>query len=116
MATQQAAVEVRRWQGGQHPTVSAITRLMLKEGLRPYLWENAANHRYPVRSHGYDKILYVIDGTVDITLPDSNQQVRLRSGDRIDLPAGIRHGVIVSGSGARCMEAAINRPRSARKR
>ena len=42
MAVKQIAVRVRRWQGGQHPTLSNITRLVIQEGLRPYIWENAA--------------------------------------------------------------------------
>jgi uncharacterized cupin superfamily protein len=100
-------VQVRRWQGGQHPTIGAITRMMQQEGLRPYMWVNTPNHRQAVRSHGYHKVLYVIDGTLEVTLPDSNHQVRLRSGDRIDIPAGVRHGTIIGSSGAKCVEASL---------
>jgi len=104
-----ASVRVTRWHGGQHPTFSTITRQMKKEGLRPYMWVNAPNYRYGVRSHGYDKVLYVIEGVVEITLPDSNQRMTLRAGDRVDVPAGVRHGTIVGGNGARCVEAAVVR-------
>ena len=107
MAVKQIAVRVKRWQGGQHPTLSNITRLVKQEGLRPYVWENNANHRHAVRTHGYHKILYVIEGTLNVVLPDSNQQVRLRGGDRMDIPAGVRHGIIAGSSGVRCMEAAL---------
>ncbi len=106
MATEQSVVRVIRWSGGQHPTLSTITRQMQKEGLRPYTWDNTPNHRYAVRSHGYLKVLYVIAGTLEITLPDSNQSVKLRSGDRVEIPAGIRHGAIVGSHGAQCVEAA----------
>lgn len=102
-------VLVRRWQGGQHPTMSSITRIMQQEGLRPYMWTNTPNHRHAVRSHGYDKVMYVIDGTIEVILPDSNQSVRLRSGDRIDVPAGVRHGIHVGSSGAKCVEATLSR-------
>lgn len=102
-------VQVRRWQGGQHPTMSSVTRLMQQEGLRPYMWTNMPNYRHAVRSHGYDKVLYVIDGTVEITLPDSNQSVRLRAGDRIDVPSGVRHGIIVGSGGVKCVEATVGR-------
>lgn len=109
MATQQANVQLRRWRGGQHPTLSNITRLMQKEGLRPYMWTGTPNQRQAVRTHGYDKILYVVDGTIDVILPDSNQQVKLRPGDRIDIPAGVRHGTSVAMSGAKCLEASVTR-------
>lgn len=111
MALREATVNVVRWSGGQHPTILNITSLMKKEGLRPYMWFNTANHRYGVRSHGYDKVLYVIDGNVEIILPDSNLKIRLRAGDRIDIPAGVRHSTIVGSNGAKCAEAAIG-PRS----
>lgn len=109
MSIRQAAVRLTRWNGSQHPTASNITREMRKEGLRPYMWDNTPNFRYGVRSHGYDKILYVVEGSLEITLPDSNQRMRLRPGDRIDIPAGVRHGAIVGSSGARCVEAAVAR-------
>jgi quercetin dioxygenase-like cupin family protein len=106
MAIQQTEVRVTRWNGGQNPTLSGITRLMQKEGLRPYMWENSPNYRYPVRSHGYTKVVYVIEGVLEVAFPDSRQTVRLRAGDRIDIPAGIHHALVVSSNGARCVEAA----------
>lgn len=105
--TKQEVVRITRWSGGQHPTMSAITRLMKDEGLRPYMWMNMPNHRYAVRSHGYHKVLYVIEGVVEITLPDSNQRMYLRAGDRADIPAGVRHGTIVGTGGAKCVEASL---------
>jgi len=109
MNIKQSSVRVTRWHGSQHPTFSAITRDMKKEGLRPYMWVNAPNHRYGVRTHGYDKVLYVVEGTVEISLPDSNQRMNLRAGDRVDIPAGVRHGTIVGSNGAKCVEAAVAR-------
>jgi quercetin dioxygenase-like cupin family protein len=109
MATRDEAVRIHRWTGGEHPTLSSITRKMKNEGLRPYMWMNTPNHRYGVRSHGYDKVLYVIEGVVELTLPDSNQRTRLRPGDRADIPAGTRHGTIVGSGGAKCVEASVRR-------
>lgn len=103
MATR--SVTIKRWTGGQHPTVSTITKLMQQENLRPYMWVNMPNHSYAVRSHGYDKILYVIEGTVELTLPDTNERLSLRAGDRVEIPAGVRHGTVVGIKGAKCVEA-----------
>jgi hypothetical protein len=33
----------------------------------------------------------------------------LRAGDRIDVPAGTRHGTIVGTNGVKCVEAAVAR-------
>jgi quercetin dioxygenase-like cupin family protein len=108
MAMQQDAVRITRWSGGQHPTLSAITRQMQKESLRPYVWDNTPNYRYAVRTHGYTKVMYVVEGTMEVTLPDSNQRVKLRAGDRVEIPAGVRHGAIIGSSGAKCVEAAVS--------
>jgi quercetin dioxygenase-like cupin family protein len=108
MAIQQDAVRVTRWSGGQHPSLSVITRQMQKEGLRPYVWDNTPNYRYAIRTHGYNKVMYVIEGTIEVSLPDSNQRVKLRAGDRVEIPAGVRHGAIIGSSGAKCVEAAVS--------
>lgn len=106
MATQQTVVKVTRWTGSKHPTLSTITRMMNEQGLRPYRWDTNPNQRLAVRTHGFDKVLYVIEGTMEISLPDSNQRVRLRAGDRIDIPAKTRHASLTGESGATCLEAA----------
>ena len=107
MAVKEATVAIRRWEGSQHPSVASIIQLMKEQGLRPYMWMNMPNHRYAVRSHNYDKILYVLDGLVELTLPDSNHRIKLRAGDRIDIPAGVRHGTIIGSGGAKCVEAGL---------
>ncbi len=109
MSIHQSTVQLTRWSGSEHPTLSTITRQMKREGLRPYMWFNTPNYRYGVRSHGYDKVLYVVEGSVEITLPDNNQRLVLRPGDHIFIPAGTRHGTIVGMNGARCLEAALAR-------
>lgn len=100
----QIQVRILRWRGGQHPTLDAITHQMREEGLRPYVWTNAPNFRYPVRSHGYDKTLYCVQGSLEITLPKMKQRVTLRSGDRLDLPRGVFYSAIVGPTGAQCCE------------
>lgn len=115
MATRKSEVTITRWHGSQHPTMTTIIAKMKEEKLRPYMWSNLPNHRYAVRSHNYDKVLFVVDGVVEIMLPDSNQRAKLRAGDRIDIPAGVRHGTNVGSGGAKCVEAGIKKTRRARR-
>lgn len=97
-------IRVTWWRGGQHPTLENITRRMNEEGLRPYVWVNAPNFRYSARSHGYDKTLYCVQGSLEIVFPETRQRITLRGGDRIDLPRGVRYSTIVGPSGAQCIE------------
>lgn len=103
-AVKPSQVRIVRWRGGQHPTLDNITRQMRDEGLRPYVWSNTANVRYSARSHGYDKILYCVQGTIEVTFPALKQSVVLHSGDRVDLPRGIHYSMIVGPNGAQCAE------------
>lgn len=113
--TEPKRIRIVRWSGGQHPSNTAITRLLEAEGLRPYRWENAANHRYPVRSHGYDRVLMVVTGSLEIAFPDRNELVKLSPGDRADIPAGTRHGLTVGARGLTCIEAAVDSRPSTRR-
>jgi quercetin dioxygenase-like cupin family protein len=97
-------VRITWWRGGQHPTLENITRRMAEEGLRPYMWANTPNFRYPIRSHGYDKTLYCVQGSLEITFPETKQRIVLRAGDRIDLPHGVRYSAIIGPSGVQCIE------------
>jgi len=97
-------VRITRWRGGQHPTLEIITRRMREEGFRPYVWVNAPNFRYSPRSHGHDKTLYCVQGSLEVIFPETKQRVTLRVGDRIDVPRRVRYSAIIGPSGAQCVE------------
>jgi mannose-6-phosphate isomerase-like protein (cupin superfamily) len=101
-------VKVIRWRGNQHPTQHAIVTKMQAEGLRPYSWSHGPNFRYAVQTHGYDKVMYCVEGSVEISLPDYNQRVVLRPGDRMDVPRGVRHSTVIGPNGAQCFESSKN--------
>jgi quercetin dioxygenase-like cupin family protein len=55
--------------------------------------------------HSYDKIIYVVHGSITFNLPQLQQQVTLTAGDRLNLPAGILHDAVVGPHGVVCLEA-----------
>ena len=77
---------------------------MINEGLSPYLWSNGAFDIYSAHSHGYDKVIYVVQGSITFGLPELNQSLTLKSGDRLDLPAGVVHNASVGSEGVVCLE------------
>lgn len=64
----------------------------------------APAERYQLHQHSYHKVLYCASGSVTFHLPGTGQQIRLRPGDRLDLPPGIGHTAMVGREGARCVE------------
>jgi hypothetical protein len=103
------SAKVTRWRGGQHPSLPLIAQQMSREGLRPYRWSNDPNFRYPTRSHTYAKVLYCVQGSLDIILPDEAALITLYPGDRLELARGIRHAQIVGPNGAQCLESEMRR-------
>jgi quercetin dioxygenase-like cupin family protein len=50
-------------------------------------------------------VVYCVEGGIWFTLPDEGDRtIELEPGDRLDLPAGVRHGAIVGMDGVTCLE------------
>jgi quercetin dioxygenase-like cupin family protein len=98
-------VKVTRWQGPQAATEAAIQRLLEQEGLSAYAWQNGPYDTYAAHSHSYDKVIYVVRGSITFGLPHRGDSVELAQGDRLDLPRGVRHDAQVGPQGVACLEA-----------
>ena len=88
-------------------TREEIEQAFAREGLFPRSWSNCAHYVYPSHAHEYDKILYCVRGQV--TFHMSGEDIVLRPGQRLDIPAGTRHAATVGPAGVECMEAAVYR-------
>lgn len=73
------------------------------EGLSPRTWSNGPGDRYGWHRHEYDKVLYCTRGS--ITFHSEGEEFELRSGDRLDIEAGVQHAATVGPGGVECMEA-----------
>ena len=70
-----------------------------------YSWSNGPGERYAPHSHTYEKVLYCVDGSITFVLEaKSAQQIELRAGDRMVLPAGTIHSAVVGPAGCTCIE------------
>jgi quercetin dioxygenase-like cupin family protein len=77
---------------------------MADEGLSPYAWSNGPRDRYAAHTHSYDKVIYVVRGSITFGLPELGQSLTLQAGDRLDLPAGTVHDAVVGAEGVVCLE------------
>ena len=101
-------VRVVKWRGAQHPTLNLMKQTLELHGLRTFKWSQRANYRFGVRSHGFAKSLYCVEGSIEVFLPDTRQRYNLTAGDRIDLAKGVRHSITIGLSGATCLEGTPN--------
>lgn len=96
---------VTPWAGPTPPAEPALRRLCTDEGLSPHLWSNGAHDIYAAHSHSYEKVIYVVRGSITFDLPALGRELTLKAGDRLDLPAGVVHSARVGAEGVVCLEA-----------
>ena len=96
---------VTAWSDSSAPTQSRLWQLMANEGLSPYSWSNGPFDVYSAHSHSYNKVIYVVRGSITFGLPQLGKQLTLKAGDRLDLPAGVVHDAHVGAEGVLCLEA-----------
>ena len=96
---------VTPWSAPISPNESTLRQLCADEGLNPYPWSNSPFDVYPAHLHSYDKVIYVVRGSITFGLPEHGQQLTLNAGDRLGLPAGIVHDATVGPQGVMCLEA-----------
>jgi mannose-6-phosphate isomerase-like protein (cupin superfamily) len=97
--------KVTRWNRPEKPGLAALRQLLDAEGLDYYTWGNGPLDTYAAHTHTYDKVIYVVEGSITFGLPQSRQKLTLKAGDRLDLPAGTVHDAVVSIEGVTCLEA-----------
>lgn len=98
------ALRVTRWAEAKPPTRAELEERFFQEGLFPYEWSNGPGDLYPAHVHDYDKVLYVVRGSITWRLPETAEVIETRAGDRIDLPRGTWHAAQVGPDGVACLE------------
>jgi len=98
------SVKVTSWPDENPPSRDELWRMMVDEGLEPYAWSNSPHDIYAVHTHNYDKVIYVVSGSITFGLPELQRNVTLFPGDRLDLPKGTAHDALVGQEGVTCLE------------
>jgi len=80
-----------------------MTRLR-NEASDCYSWSNGPGDRYAPHSHGYEKVLYCVDGSITFLLEGTGKRLELNAGARMVLPAGTMHAAEVGPDGCTCIE------------
>jgi quercetin dioxygenase-like cupin family protein len=98
-------IKVIRWSEKTAPDEAMLRSILADEDLHPYMWSNSPGDVYGAHDHSYHKVIYVVRGSITFGLPDAGDKLTLNSGDRLELPAGVRHDAVVGPEGVACLEA-----------
>jgi quercetin dioxygenase-like cupin family protein len=82
---------VTRWQAPVLPTPEQIKMIFTAEGLTPSEEVFEPNIVIKDHRHPFDEVRMVSSGTLFMNI--SGNQIMLRAGDRIDIPANTRHSI-----------------------
>ena len=95
-----------KWTWGDNVREDELRAQMRAEGLAPYAWRNGPNFLYSAHTHSYTKVLYVVSGSITFHLPDTEEDIVMEPGDRLELPSRTLHAATVGPEGVVCLESA----------
>ncbi|MBT3321657.1 MAG: cupin domain-containing protein [Anaerolineae bacterium] len=98
-------LNIIHWTNSKVPTEEAIAQILHAENLSYYPWSNSPNDLYAPHFHTHDKILYVVRGSITFIFPDTDENITLHAGDRLELPKNTVHSAVVNSQGVTCFEA-----------
>ena len=78
-------LKVTPWTQETPPTEEELQNLLIAQELNVYRWSNNPDDVYPGHTHGYHKVLYVIEGSIKFDLPTQHETVNLKAGDKLEL-------------------------------
>lgn len=98
------AYNVERWNKENPPSESEVLDMVEEKGFSGYQWSNSPGDVYGAHRHSYDKIIFILRGSITFGLPAERVQVKLNVGDRLDLPKDTLHDAVVGPMGVSCLE------------
>lgn len=87
---------VQRWQAPLELSLNQALMILHGEGLEAHEENYAAGSKYIEHRHVFSEIRWVIEGELLVNI--SGNQILLRQGDRIEIPANTRHHYQVQGT------------------
>jgi quercetin dioxygenase-like cupin family protein len=102
---QKNVIHVQKWPHAHEPQEAELRRELEAEGLEVFCWENEPLAVYEAASFAYDRILYVLRGTIIFGFPIESEPTVLHAGDRLYIPASVPHNAAVGADGIVCLEA-----------
>jgi quercetin dioxygenase-like cupin family protein len=82
------------------PDLEALRLRLVNEGYQALKWTSEPRQAYIAHAHIYPELLWLVEGSLTIVLPENNRLIELTPGDRLEMPAGTMHGILAGPDGA----------------
>ena len=100
-------LKITPWIEETPPTEEELRNSLIEQELVVFDWSGSPQGILDGHTHGYHKVLLVVSGSIKFEFPTRHKSLNLNPGDRLDLPAGVRHNAVVGADGVKCLEAHI---------
>jgi quercetin dioxygenase-like cupin family protein len=94
------SVMVTLWDEKGRPQEQTVRARLAADGYQALRWSSQPGQAYIPHAHIYPELLWLLSGTITVLLPAEGRLLELRPGDRIEIPAGVMHAVLVGEDGA----------------
>lgn len=101
-------LKITPWNEDTPATEEELRDYLVGQELKVHTWSSPPQSSFDAHTHGYHKVLFVVTGSIKFEFPTRHKTVTLRPGDRLDLPAGLRHLAEVGVDGVKCLESHIH--------
>ena len=98
-------IRVQKWLHDMAPNEDYLIDMLIVEGLAPRRLTLAPGEVTAAQAVPYDRILFVLNGSMTFGFQVDDEPTHLRAGDRLEIPAATLHNAVVGSDGVTFLEA-----------
>ena len=88
-------MRLTRWNKETVPSLDGLRAALAGEGYQVSEWADLPGTVYPLRTNDFSEVRWVVRGHLRIGLPETNEEVTLGAGDRLEVEPNVPHWVDV---------------------
>jgi quercetin dioxygenase-like cupin family protein len=96
--------KVTPWREESAATEDAIRKKLEGDGFKVSAWSKNAGEGLDEQEQAYTRAFCCVKGMMRVNVPGDNDYADLLPGDRVELPPGTKHSVMVGPAGVTCLE------------
>jgi quercetin dioxygenase-like cupin family protein len=78
-------MRLTRWKKETVPSLQSLRTTLAGQGYQVSEWADLPGTVYPVHSHEYAEVRWVVRGKLRIGIPENGEEITLEAGDRLEL-------------------------------
>jgi quercetin dioxygenase-like cupin family protein len=94
------APKVFLWEERRRPDENQLREQLAADGYQAVKWSSEPGQAYMPHAHIYPELLWLLTGSITVILTAERRLLVLGPGDRLEMPPGMLHALLVGPDGA----------------